>query len=145
MGEGQLVRKGHPHYEEIYPMLRSVHLAHTKEMKELLEVCIWHVWEEWELAGEQAGTYTNVQLWNEYFVAPWVRRDAHGCAVNARKYTWMHTGALWVREDAGWMHVNARAMHADASRCIATGQTCECNRDAHRVDANAVKCTWMHS
>ena len=69
--EGKIISKSHPHFDEIYPMLLAVHLAHTKEMKELLESCLYDVWAEWESRGEESGPYTTRQLWNEYFIHPW--------------------------------------------------------------------------
>ena len=71
--KGELLAKSHPHYEEVFQMMLAVHLAHTAPMKELLESIIYDVWDGWERAGEEAGKYTTKQLWNEYFLPPWVR------------------------------------------------------------------------
>ena len=71
--KGELVRKSHPHYKEIYPMMLAVHLAHTWDMKVMLESFIYEIFDEWEESGEEVGTYTTKQLWNEYFRPPWVR------------------------------------------------------------------------
>ena len=71
--KGELLGKSHPHYDEVFQMMLAVHLAHTAAMKELLESIIYQVWEGWENRGEEAGRYTTRQLWNEYFLHPWVR------------------------------------------------------------------------
>lgn len=83
--EGTMLAKSHPHFEDVYTMLRAVHLAHTLQMKELLETIIFEIWEQWEARGEERGRYTTRQLWNEYFLPPWVRSE---CSKVASKCIW---------------------------------------------------------
>ena len=67
-----MLSKGHEHFGAAMEMLKTVHFAHTADMREMLESVVYDVWHVWEQKGEESGSYTTVQLWDEYFLDPWV-------------------------------------------------------------------------